>query len=69
MQMKISVLGIDIGKNVCSLVGMDAGGKVVFAAASDERDADRLSGEAVALHRRHGGLLRLAPSRTSFCGS
>jgi transposase len=30
MQMKISVLGIDIGKNVCSLVGMDAGGKVVL---------------------------------------
>jgi transposase len=30
MQMKISVLGVDIGKNVCSLVGMDAGGKVVL---------------------------------------
>jgi transposase len=30
MQMKISVLGIDIGKNLCSLVGMDADGKVVL---------------------------------------
>ena len=29
MQMKISVLGVDIGKNVCSLVGLDAAGNVV----------------------------------------
>ncbi len=30
MQMKISVLGVDIGKNVCSLVGPDADEKVVL---------------------------------------
>ena len=30
MRMKISVLGIDIGKNVCSLVGLDASGAVVL---------------------------------------
>lgn len=28
--MKVSVLGIDLGKNVCSLVGMNASGAVVF---------------------------------------
>ena len=30
MRIKISVLGIDIGKNVCSLVGLDASGAVVL---------------------------------------
>jgi transposase len=30
MRTAISVLGIDIGKNICSLVGLDACGKVVF---------------------------------------
>ena len=30
MKTKISVLGIDIGKNVCSLVGLDAFGAVVL---------------------------------------
>ena len=30
MRTAISVLGIDIGKNVCSLVGLDASGKVVL---------------------------------------
>ena len=28
--MKIAVLGIDLGKNVCSIVGLDASGKVVM---------------------------------------
>ena len=30
MRMKISVLGVDLGKNVCSLVGFDASGAVVL---------------------------------------
>jgi transposase len=28
--MKVSVLGVDLGKNVCSLVGLDASGAVVL---------------------------------------
>jgi transposase len=28
--MKVSVLGIDLGKNVCSIVGLDAFGAVVL---------------------------------------
>ena len=28
--MKVSVLGIDLGKNVCSIVGLDASGAVVL---------------------------------------
>jgi transposase len=30
MGMRISVLGVDLGKNVCSLVGFDASGAVVL---------------------------------------
>jgi hypothetical protein len=30
MRMRISVLGVDLGKNVCSLVGFDATGAVVL---------------------------------------
>ena len=30
MQTAIRVLGVDIGKNLCSLVGLDASGKVVL---------------------------------------
>ena len=30
--MKIAVLGIDLGKNVCSVVGLDASGAVVLKA-------------------------------------
>jgi transposase len=28
--MKVSLLGVDLGKNVCSLVGLDASGAVVL---------------------------------------
>ena len=28
--MKVSVLGIDLGKNICSIVGLDASGTVVW---------------------------------------
>ena len=31
--MQISILGIDLGKNSCSVVGLDAGGKVVLRRA------------------------------------
>jgi hypothetical protein len=31
MGMDISVLGVDLGKNVCSIVGLDASGAVVAA--------------------------------------
>jgi hypothetical protein len=31
--MQMSILGIDLGKNSCSVVGLDAGGKVVLRRA------------------------------------
>ena len=30
MGMDISVLGVDLGKNVCSVVGLDASGAIVM---------------------------------------
>ena len=36
--MKVSVLGIDLGKNVCSVVGLDASGAVVFTTAGSAFD-------------------------------
>jgi hypothetical protein len=35
--MRISVLGVDLGKNVCSVVGLDAFGRGRFAAARQAR--------------------------------
>ena len=41
MRMRISVLGVDLGKNVCSLVGFDASGAVVLRRRAKRRDLDR----------------------------
>ena len=34
MGMDISVLGVDLGKNICSVVGLDASGAVVMRGVS-----------------------------------
>ena len=60
----ISVLGVDLGKNLCSVVGLDAAGAVVNAAQGEARDPDRACGEAPSVHRRDGGLLRISSART-----
>jgi transposase len=46
--MDVTVIGIDLGKNSCSLAGMDAGGRIVF-----RKRASRSGG--VALVRKHPG--------------
>ena len=43
---KISVLGVDLGKNVRSVVGLDASGAVVMRRRNSTRDTDRFGGEA-----------------------
>jgi hypothetical protein len=58
MGMDIAVLGVDLGKNVCSAVGLDASGAVVMRRKVKKRDLDYAFGDASAVHRRHGGLLR-----------
>jgi hypothetical protein len=54
---KIAVLGVDLGKNVCSVVGLDASG--CDAAQDETRDADRAAGEAACRRCRDRGVLRL----------
>ncbi|TVR78602.1 MAG: hypothetical protein EA405_14200 [Rhodospirillales bacterium] len=46
--MDVKVIGIDLGKNSCSVVGMDAGGRIVFRKRTS-RSA------VVALVRNHPG--------------
>ena len=55
---KIAVLGVDLGKNVCSMVGLDASGAVVMRAQDEAGDVDRFGGEAASLRCRNGSLLR-----------
>ena len=50
--MDISVLGVDLGKNVCGVVGLDASG----ASQGKAGDADCYGGEASSVRCRDGGL-------------
>ena len=52
-----------LGKNVCSVVGLDASGAVVLRRRAKRETLHRAGGEASALHRGDGGLLRRSPSR------
>jgi len=45
MGMDISVLGVDLGKNVCSVVGLDASGAVVLRRRAKRENADRIGCE------------------------
>jgi transposase len=64
--MEIAVLGIDLGKNSCSIVGLDNGGAV--AATHAPRRSDQAYGQAEAMRCSDGGLLRGAPSRPRSSG-
>ena len=64
--MQVSVLGIDLGKNVCSIVGLDASGAVILRRRVKRETLIGLGGKASALHRRHGGLLWRASSWPPF---
>ena len=43
MKTKIFVLGIDIGKNLCSLVGLDASGAVVLRRRANQSGSSTLA--------------------------
>lgn len=53
--MSVSVLGSDLGKNSCSVVGLDATGMVVV-----RRRMRRECRRSAALYSGNGGLLRCA---------
>ena len=59
--MDMVVLGIDLGKNSCSLAGLDASGRVVLRRRLRRDRVERFVG-GLALHRGDGGVLRRAPS-------
>ncbi len=53
--MDISVLGVDLGKNVCSVVGLDASGSVVMRRRMRRETLITLEEKASCMHRRNGG--------------
>ena len=67
--MKVSVLGIDLGKNICSIVGLDASGAVILRRRAKRETliglAAKLSPCIVAME----GLLRRSLSRPDIRGS
>jgi hypothetical protein len=59
----ISVLGVDLGKNLCSVVGLDAAGAVVMRRKVRRETLIGLAEKLPPVHRRDGGLLRGPSSR------
>ncbi|MFK4535143.1 hypothetical protein ABIA00_003326 [Bradyrhizobium ottawaense] len=57
-EMDIAVLGIDLGKNFCSVVGLDASGAVVVRRSVRRETLV----EASSVRRRDGGVLRVSSS-------
>ena len=56
--MDIAVLGIDLGKNSCSIFGLNSSGKVVLRRRMPTQDHRDHGCEALTLHYCDGGLLR-----------
>ena len=59
--MQIAVLGIDLGKNSCSVVGLDASGRVVLRRRLHRDSVIKLAAGTAGLRDGDGGLLRRAP--------
>ena len=66
--MDIAVLGIDLGKNSCSLVGLDSSGKVILRRRMQRKTIVSLASKALTLHRCNGSLLRRPSSGASSFG-
>lgn len=63
----IAILGIDLGKNVCSLTGLDETGKVVLRRRMKREGGADTRREAFSLCRGDGSLLRRPSSWPDFC--
>ena len=67
--MQVAVLGIDLGKNSCSIIGLNGTGEVVLRRRM-RRDTLVTPGVlAATVHRCHGALLRSSSSGASARGS
>ena len=67
--MQIAILGIDLGKNSCSLVGLDGQGKVVKRRRMRPASIVGFAKSLAALRHRNGGLLRRPSPRPSSQGA
>ncbi len=61
--MTIAIVGIDLGKNSCSVAGLDATGAVVLRRRVSRGKLVEFLERAAALRGGDGGLLRRAPPR------
>ena len=61
--MQIAVLGIDLGKNSCSVVGLDGTGRVVLRRRMQRDSVIEVCLRPGAMRGGDGSLLRRAPSR------
>ncbi len=66
--MAIAIVGIDLGKNSCSVAGLDGGGAVACGGACRGRTR-RVRGRAVGVRGCDGGLLRRASPRAALRGA
>jgi hypothetical protein len=64
--MQIAVLGIDLGKNSCSVVGLDGSGQVVMRRRMQRDSMIKFACDLAPLRGGNGSLLWRAPSRTHF---
>jgi hypothetical protein len=62
--MKIVMIGIDLGKNLCSVAGLDESGAVVLRRTGV---CVAIYGAAEAMHGGDGGMLRSPPSGPADC--
>jgi hypothetical protein len=67
--MKVSVLGIDLGKNVCSLVGLNATGAVVLRRRAKRETLIGLAAKLPPCIIAMEGLLWRASPRPDICNS
>ena len=67
--MDIVIVGIDLGKNSCSVAGLDASGRVVLRRRMRRSVLENFVQRSSALHRGDGGVLRRASSGPGIRGS
>lgn len=67
--MEIAILGIDLGKNSCSIVGLDLVGKVLVRRRMRRETVVAFCAKLPNLRRRDGGLLRCPSHGARSCGS
>jgi hypothetical protein len=60
--MAIAVLGVDLSRNICSVVGPDASGAVVMRRKVRRETLIAFGGEAPSVRCRNGGVLRRSSS-------